>query len=328
MTVIIPLAGYGTHLRPLSFSIPKPLLLCAGDTVLGWIFKSIERLSPSKIVLVLGYKGDLIRGWVNKHYADLPVRFIVQEEAKGLGHAVWKAGEEILGDGDVLIYLGDTIFNVDWDVIEGGRENFIGVKEVSDPERFGIAEIEGDKIIDLVEKPKKPSSNLAVVGLYYIKKWKFLYPHLNNLIKEGMKTNDEYQLTDALKLMLERENLELKTFFIKGWYDCGRIDTLLKTNADFLKGPPDWYSYKDKIQNFSYISKSAKVQDSSIGHFVTVGENSLIEKSNIENSIIGNAVKIVNSDIFDSVIGEGAKIVNASGKFIVGSNSVIYGKES
>jgi len=327
MTVIIPLAGYGTRLRPLSFSIPKPLLLCAGDTVLGWILKSIGTLSPSEIVLVVGYKGCLIRDWVNKYYADLPVRFVVQEEAKGLGHAVWKAGEEIPPDGDVLIYLGDTIFDVDWDVIEGDRENFIGVKEVSDPERFGIAEIEGDKIIDLVEKPKKPSSNLAVVGLYYIKKWKFLYSHLNNLIKEGMKTNDEYQLTDALKLMLEREAIELKTLSIKGWYDCGEIDALLKTNAGLLKDPPDWFNFKDQIQNFSYISSSSRLEDANLGHFVTVGENSLIEKSSIENSIIGNAVKIVNSDISDSVIGDGAEIVNAKGKFIVGSNSVIYGKE-
>ena len=95
MTIIIPLAGYGTRLRPLTFSTPKPLLLCAGDTILGWIFKSISKLSPSSIILIVGYHGEIIRDWVGTHYRDLPVEWVLQEEAKGLGHAVWKAGEVV-----------------------------------------------------------------------------------------------------------------------------------------------------------------------------------------------------------------------------------------
>lgn len=328
MTVIIPLAGYGTRLRPLSFSIPKPLLLCAGDTVLSWIFKSITNLSPSEIILVIGYKGNLIRRWVKNNYENLPVRWIEQVEQKGLGHAVWEAGKYISPDSDVLIYLGDTIFDIEWEIIKKGRENFIGVKEVRNPERFGVAEINEDRIVDLVEKPENPSSNLAVVGFYYIKKWASLYRQLNSLIEEDMKTKDEYQLTDALKLMIEREVVELKTLPVKRWHDCGKIDTLLQSNAELLKEPPKWFDFKDKIKNFSYISDSSNLKDTELGDFVTIGENSLIEKSIIRNSIIGNSVKIINSDIFDSVIGNDVEIINASGRFLVGSNSVIHGKES
>ena len=161
MTVVIPLGGYGTRLRPLTFSVPKPLLLCGGDTVLGCIFKSITSLNPLEIILVVGYKGDVIKKWVDEHYSNLPVKWVVQEEPKGLGHAVWKAGEVVLPESDVLIYLGDSIFDLDWDLIKEGKYNFVAVKEVPDPQRFGVAEIEDDKIVDLVEKPGSPSSNSA-----------------------------------------------------------------------------------------------------------------------------------------------------------------------
>jgi glucose-1-phosphate thymidylyltransferase len=328
MTIIIPLGGYGTRLRPLTYSVPKPLLLCAGDTVLGWIFKSVSKLNPSEIILIVGYKGDVIENWVSEHYSDLPVKYVVQEEARGLGHAVWKAGEVVLPESDVLIYLGDSIFDLDWEIVKGGKDNFIGVKEVDDPRRFGVAEVEDDNIVGLVEKPQEPSSNLAVVGLYYIKKWDLLYKQLNFLIRKDMRTKNEYQLTDALSLMLEKEDVILKTLPVKGWYDCGKTDALLRTNATLLKDPPDWIDFKEYIIDFTYISDSSDLKDTELGHFVTVGENSLIEKTIIKNSIIGNAVKIVNSDIYDSIIGDESEVENVRGKFIVGSNSQVRGKES
>ncbi len=327
MTVIIPLAGYGIRLRPLSFSIPKALLLCGGDTVLGWILESIDSLSPSEIVLVIGYKGDVIRDWVREHYGNLPIKWVVQEEAKGLGHAVWMAKEVVSPESEVLIYLGDSIFDLEWDIIKQGKDNFIAVREVEDPKRFGIVKLKGDVILDLEEKPKKPSSNLAAVGLYYIEKWDLLYQHLNYLIEKDIKTKGEYQLTDAFKLMLEKGNIELKKLTVKRWYDCGNINSLLRTNAAILKDCPKWSKNKKQIKNLSYTNNSSILKNSNVGPFVAVGENSLIEKSSIKNSIIGNGAKIVNSDIFDSVVGDNVEIVNATGKFIVGSNSLIKGKE-
>jgi glucose-1-phosphate thymidylyltransferase len=328
MKVVIPLAGYGTRLRPLTFSIPKPLLLCAGNTVLGWIFESIISLSPSEIILIVGYKKNAIKNWVQEYYSDLPVKWVVQGNAQGLGHAVWKAGGLIAPGSDVLIYLGDSIFDLDWEIVKRGETNLVGVKEVVNPQRFGVAEVEGHRIVDLIEKPDEPSSNLAVVGLYYIKKWDFLYRQLNFLVEKGIKTKNEYQLTDALKLMLERENVDLKTLPIRSWYDCGKTDTLLKTNAELLKNPPDWINFKDRIKNFSCVCDSSDLRDTDLGPFVTIGEHSSIEKSSISNSIIGNNVKIVNSHIYDSIIGDETEIANGRGKFIVGFNSVVLEKES
>jgi glucose-1-phosphate thymidylyltransferase len=327
MTVIIPLAGYGIRLRPLSFSTPKPLLLCGGNTILGWILESIQALSPSEIVMVIGYKGDVIRDWVREHYGNLPFKWVVQEEAKGLGHAVWVAKEAVSPESEVLIYLGDSIFDLEWNIIKEGKDNLIAVSEAEDPERFGIVKTNGDKIVDLEEKPEKPSSNLALVGLYYIRKWGLLCRHLDYLVQKDIKTKGELQLTDAFKLMLEKEAVELKRLPIKRWYDCGNISSLLETNAAILKGYPAWARNRKNIKNFSYICDSSILKNSTVGPSVTVGENSLIEKSSIKNSIIGNEVKIVNSNIFDSVVGDGSEIINVKGKFIVGSNSLITEKE-
>jgi glucose-1-phosphate thymidylyltransferase len=328
MTVVIPLAGYGTRLRPLTYSIPKPLLLCGGDTVLGWIFKSINSLPFSEIVLMVGYRGDAIKSWVGEYYADLPVKWVSQDEPLGLGHAIWRAGEAISSEDDALIYLGDSIFDLDWSIIEEGKSNFVGVQQVDNPRRFGVAKVDGDRVVDLIEKPERPSSNLAVVGLYYIKKWDFLYSQLNFMMKKGIKTKNEYQLTDALKLMLEKEHIEIKTLPVRLWYDCGKTDALLQTNAGLLKNPPCWIDFKDRIKNFSYVCDSSELKNTDLGSFVTVGENSFIEKSSISNSIIGNNVKIFNSHIYDSIIGDETEIVNGEGKFIVGFNSVVLEKES
>jgi glucose-1-phosphate thymidylyltransferase len=327
MTVIIPLAGYGIRLRPLSFSIPKPLLLCGGNTVLGWILESIQALSPIEIVMVIGYRGDIIRDWVSENFENLPVKWVVQEEAKGLGHAVWMAKEVVSSGSEVLIYLGDSIFDLEWNILKEGKENLIAVREVKDPKRFGIVKVKGDTIIDLEEKPEKPSSNLAVVGLYYVKKWELLYRSLDYLIRKDIKTRGELQLTDAFKLMLDKESVELKRLPIKKWYDCGNISSLLETNAAILKDCPDWFKGKKNVKNFSYISNSSILKNSSVGPSVTVGTNSLIEKSSIKNSIIGNEVKIINSDIFDSVVGDYTEIANVKGRIIVGSNSLITEKE-
>ncbi|MEO0294002.1 MAG: sugar phosphate nucleotidyltransferase [candidate division WOR-3 bacterium] len=327
MTVIIPVAGRGIRLRPISFNTPKALIPCGGRTVLGWIFKSISELSPDRIILVVGYKDELIKEWVKNNYKKLPIEWVTQEEPKGLAHAIWKVGKLIPFEEDVLIYLGDSIFDFDWKGIKKEEENFVGVKEVEDPRRFGIVEVEGDFIVNLEEKPETPSSSLAVAGIYYIKKWELLYKYLNIVIEKSMKTKGEYQLTDALKLMITKGKIKIKKFPVKKWYDCGSIPGLLQTNMEILKDYPSWFENEERIENFSYISPSSLVKDSIIGPFVTLGENSVIERSTVKNSIIGNRVRISNSDIFDSIIGDDTVIVNIKGKIISSSNSIIAGKE-
>ena len=173
MTVTIPLAGYGKHLGTFTYETLKPILKVAGETVIGLIFKSLSLLNISRFVFVVGYKDNETKEWINKNYTNINIKWVIQKDKKGLGHSVWLAGKNICEDEDVLIYLWDTIFDVKWDKIYYRDKNLIADKEVKNPNRFGIVKLQNGKIIDFIEKPENPPSNLAIIGLYYIKRWNF-----------------------------------------------------------------------------------------------------------------------------------------------------------
>lgn len=327
MTVIIPLAGYGKRLRPFTYETPKPLLQVAGDTVIGWIFKSLSLLDISRFVLVVGYKGDEIKEWVNKNYSELDIEWVIQKNTKGLGHAVWLAGKDICEDEDVLIYLGDTIFDVKWDKIDYRNKNLIAVKEVKNPNRFGIVKLHNGKIIDVVEKPENPPSNLAIVGLYYVNKWGIFFRYLDEIINENIKTKDEYQLTDGFKMVLKEENILLEPFSIENWFDCGTKESFIETNSHLLKKCEISKFNEDWIKNPCYINNNSMINKSIIGPNVSIGSDSIIENSYIENSIIWNNVHIKNSFIKDSIIGDRVVVDDLKGTFYLASDSIIFGKE-
>src|SRR5207249_3616971 len=161
--------------------------------------------------------------------AHLHVDYVEQAERLGLGHAVSLAGP-FAADAPLLIVLGDTIFEAD---IRGALErgqNTIGVKEVPDPRRFGIVETNGHgRVTRLVEKPDHPTSNLAITGIYAFTRGRPLFDALAELQHKGLRTRGEFQLTDAMQLLVERGEV-LTTFPVEGWYDCGKTETLLETN--------------------------------------------------------------------------------------------------
>lgn len=327
MTVIVPLAGYGTRLRPFTYETPKPLLWVAGDTVLGWIFRSLSSLRISKIILIIGYKGEEIKEWVNENYPELNIKWILQKETRGLGHAIWLAGKEVPMTEDVLIYLGDTVFDVDWNKIDKKGKNFVAIKEVSDPNRFGVVEIENGEIIDVIEKPDDPSSNLALVGLYYINEWRNLFPCLDKIIQKDIKTAGEYQLTDSFRIMLEKEDLVVEPLYVKGWFDCGTKEKLLETNALLLENYQPEKVHAEWIIGPCYIQDLAGIKNSIIGPYVSIGSGSVVENSQVVNSIICSEVSILNSHIYDSIIGNRVEITDSNGIFHLAADSVIVGKE-
>ncbi|MBP2680869.1 MAG: nucleotidyl transferase, partial [Candidatus Krumholzibacteriota bacterium] len=169
MKAIIPAAGIGTRLRPHTHSLPKALLFVAGRPIISHILEDVRRIGASSVVLIVGYKGDLIREYVEREYKDLNADFVVQEERLGIGHAV-DLTRSVADTGEpALIILGDTILRTDLEKVVASRTNVLGVKEVDDPRRFGVCEVRGKKILKLVEKPERPPSNLALVGLYYLR---------------------------------------------------------------------------------------------------------------------------------------------------------------
>ena len=227
MRAIIPVAGVGSRLRPHTYTVPKVLLNVGGKPIIGHIMDRVIDNGFDEATIIIGYLGEKIKEYILNHYS-IKVDFVEQEERLGLGHAIYLSRHTISRD-PILIILGDTVFDVDLKSLVASEHSVLGVKEVEDPRRFGVAELDNGFISKLVEKPEDPKSKLAVVGIYFIRKPQVLVDCLKEMIKQNVRTKGEFQLTDALQLMIERGE-RMKPFTVNGWYDCGKPETLLETN--------------------------------------------------------------------------------------------------
>lgn len=324
MNIIIPAAGEGVRLRPHTHTIPKPLIKVAGKPILGHIIDSVISLKPESICIVIGHHGSKIEEFIRKDYDNIIDKFVFvhQEKRKGLGHAIYVSFEKILKDSDVLILLGDTIFDVDFKEIIKEKKNIIAVAETEEPQRFGIVEIENTRVKNLIEKPSKPPSNLAIVGIYYFLDGLKLYNALKKLIAENIKTKNEYQLTDGMRLLLNTEEIYIKK--INGWYDCGKINTLLETNKFILNKTNKYNSYENTvIIPPVYIPSDVKISNSIIGPYVSCGSSVIIKNSIIKNSIINDGGIVENVLLSDSIIGVDAAIIENFKVVNIGDSSII-----
>ncbi|MCX7937555.1 MAG: sugar phosphate nucleotidyltransferase [Bacteroidota bacterium] len=311
MHAVIPVAGYGTRLRPHTYTIPKVLLNVAGKPILAHILDALIRHQIERVTIVIGHMGEQIQQYVRMHYSQLTCDFVVQHEPLGLGHAIWCARTSF-GTEPVFIILGDTIFDADLTALLQIPTSAIGIKAVDDPRRFGVVEVSGGMVVRLIEKPSEPPSNLAIVGLYVIRNTPLLLECLEHLIMRHTTTKGEFQLTDALQCMVEHGE-QIAAFPVEGWYDCGKPETLLETNRFLLArntqavAPP----CDSVVLPPSYVAPTAIVERSVIGPYATVGEGAIIRDSRIQNSIVGAGASVIAAVLDGSLIGNNA-IVNGS----------------
>ncbi len=202
MRAIIPVAGIGSRLKPHTYSTPKVLLNVGGKPILGHILDKLSAEGIKKATFVIGHLGDMIKDYVNTNYSSFKSDFVEQEEMLGLGHAIYTALPTV-DDKEIFIILGDTIFDVNLKDVFKNKKSALGVKEVEDPRRFGVAVTENGIIKKVVEKPQQLVSNLALVGLYYFSNSEILSRKLKELVDKNIRTKNEYQLTDAIQLMIE-----------------------------------------------------------------------------------------------------------------------------
>jgi glucose-1-phosphate thymidylyltransferase len=321
MKAIIPVAGVGSRLRPHTYTLPKVLLNVAGKPIIGHIIDKIIEEGFNEAVIVVGYLGDMIQEYLTKNY-DIKFTFIEQEERLGLGHAIWITREHI-GTEPMLIILGDTIFEVDMKDVLRREHSSLGVKAVDDPRRFGVAEMRDGFISKLIEKPEKPTSNLAVVGLYYIKRPQLLVECLNREIAENIRTKGEYQLTDALQMMIDGGE-KFSTFPVDGWYDCGKPETLLSTNQKLLKSKSKHREIFGCVINPPvYIADDADIQNSVIGPYATIASKAVVKNSVIENSIIGEETQVLSMLLNESIIGNNAFVKGKARRVNIGDSSEV-----
>jgi glucose-1-phosphate thymidylyltransferase len=322
MKAIIPVAGAGTRLRPHTHSTPKVLIELAGKPIIGHILAQLEGLPIDEVIMVVGQKGEMIKDYVDAHY-KIRTSFIVQEEAKGLGDAIHLA-KAAVGRDPALIILGDTIFKADFGSLLDRPTSLIGVKEVEDPRRFGVVETEGKRIVRLVEKPEHPESKLAIVGIYLIRETAGLFQAIETLYHRKLRTKGEYQLTDALQVMLE-QGTEMETFPVDGWFDCGKPETLLETNRSLLEmggfKAPDFPG--SVVIPPVFIDPTAKVEHSIIGPHVSVAAGSHIKQTMVSNSIIGSKVLVEKAMLQGSLLGDNATVRGKLCRLNVGDDSEV-----
>ena len=295
MKAIIPVAGYGTRLKPHTERYQKTLLPIAGKPALDFILEPLFDTGITNITFIVGH----LKGQVIKHMEkyDGNFSFIEQKDRLGLGHAVLTGLEN--DDEPVLVQLGDTIFNLDYFEFMDSQVNVIGVDEVDDPSRFGIVDVKDDKVINFYEKHPNPPSNLAISGLYYFTNERKLKSAIEELVKHDIKTNNEYQITDALQIMVKQSE-EFSVFPTPNYYDVGVPESFLYSNRKLLTT-----NHKDfpssKIIEPVFIGDNCKVENSIIGPYVTIMNNCDIYNSKIEDSIILEGSSITDGQIISKI---------------------------
>lgn len=326
MKAIIPVAGIGSRLRPHTHTQPKALVPVAGKPILGHIIDSITEVGITEFVFVIGYLGDKIQSYVTETYPQLNKSFVVQAQKEGIGHAIWTAKELINEQDEVIIVLGDTIFDVNLKEVISLPYSAVGLKKVEDPRNFGVVEMDEEGYITkLVEKPNIPKSNMAMVGIYKIKEAKALMNALNHLIENDARTHNEFQLTDALMHMVN-EGIKIKSFKVDEWYDCGKKEILLATNAMLLSRMKniDTPQFQNTIiiQPVS-IPASCRIQNSIIGPNVSIGENTYVDHSILKNSIIGSYSQLEDVVLRDSLVGSDASLKGLTQSLNLGDSTEI-----
>jgi len=318
---LLPVAGVGTRLRPHTHTRPKALVHVAGKPVLGHILDRLLPLGIDEVILIVGPGGDQIRAYVEANY-PFKVTAVPQEQRLGLGHAVYTGREAVGGDGPLLIVLGDTIFQADLTQVVGGHESALGVRRVPNPSQFGIVEMEGDRIVRLVEKPETPPSDLAIVGLYYITDTALLFRSLQHIIDQDIRVKGEYQLTDALQLMLDA-GAPMGIFTVEEWWDCGNPMSLLAANRDLLdlqgaSTPPIEGSV---IIPPVSIASSARVEGCIIGPHVSIAADAIVRNSVVRNTIINEGARVDSLLLESSLIGAHAEAAGGFHRLNVGDFS-------
>lgn len=326
MHAIIPVAGFGTRLRPHTYSQPKVLLNVAGRPIIAHILDRIIAAGVTSVTIIVGYMGEAVESFVRNEYPELPANFVEQTELCGLGHAIWVARESIPTDGAPLfIVLGDTIFDADLLSVFNMPTSAIGVFHVDDPRRFGVVESEGGYVTRLVEKPEHPKTNLMIAGLYFFRKPALLKKSLEELVAKDIRTRNEYQLTDALQLMVDGGE-QFATFPLTGWYDCGKPETLLETNRHLLEQQAERPAHdviRSAIIEPVFIAESAEISDSVVGPFATIGPGVQIKSSIIRDSIIGEGAIVEASLLEATLIGNNAQLRGQFSRINIGDSSVI-----
>src|SRR5512138_2880554 len=239
LKIIIPMAGWGTRMRPHTWSKHKPLVGVAGRTALDYLLDMFKTVPPSMLMEFIFIVGPnlgerQIPPFIEEHYPKIKARYVLQTEMKGQSHALFLAKEHLTGP--MIMCFSDTLIETDLSFLDREQSDGVAwVKAVPDPRRFGVADVDADGWVKrLIEKPQDIQNNLALVGCYYFRRAEDLISAIDEQIKRDVRLKEEYFLVDAINIMLER-GARLRVSKVETWLDTGTIDSTLETNRYLLE---------------------------------------------------------------------------------------------
>ena len=324
MQVIIPLAGKGSRLRPHTHTVPKPMLKVAGRPVIDWVMDRLAGLNVTELIFITGHLKEQVEAYATGRYG-IPCRYIEQKVQDGTAGAINLARPHVTGP--VLIIFVDTVFEADLTLINrSSADGIIWAKEVEDYQRFGVVVTDAQGYMTrIVEKPKEPISKLANIGLYYIKDVDALWQGIDHTLASPANRG-EYFLTDAFQWMIERGR-KILTAEVGGWYDCGKLDTLLATNQILLEqgaaGAPTLEGVT--IRHPVLVENGVRVVRSTIGPNVSIEKGSVITDSEISHTIVGARCTVAGSRLSHSMLGADVVVKNIRGTVSLGDHSEMLG---
>ena len=331
MNLIIPMAGRGSRLRPHTLTVPKPLLPIAGKAMVQRLAEDFAASLPEKIeeiAFVVGDFGKEVEDQLCRIAQGLGARCRIYQQDKplGVGHALYCARESMAGR--CLIAFSETLFKAVF-AFDPTEDGIIWVKQVPDPSSFGVVTVNEDNVINgFVEKSPVFISDMAIVGIYYIREGEKLRDELAHMLDNNIKDKGEFQLTTALE-HLRQKGFRFRSAPIEEWLDCGNKDNVLATNSRMLEIKQHEETLIDEsaeiLQSIIIppcsIGPGAVIRHSVVGPYVSLGSNSELHRSVISSSIVQNETVIHNANLVNSLIGNSVDYSGAASEINLGDYS-------
>jgi len=332
MKAVIPVAGKGTRLRPHTHHTPKPLLRVAGKPVLAYILDDLVELGVEEVVFIVGHLREAIETWIDEEYPRLTGHYVLQEIQDGTAGAIGLAEPYV--DEDVLIIFADAVLEVDYGLIktlDEGDGAIIWAKEVEDYQRYGVIVTNDDgTMARIVEKPSQPISRLANIGLYYVREHELLFEGVRHTLNSEPGPSGEFYLTDAFQYMVDHGS-RIVTAPVAGWWDAGKPETLLETNAHLLEAGRGGVSPRATVDGAELvepvrIEAKAEVRGGRLGPNVTVEAGAKVHDSELRDTVVGSKAELVAVRLHDSIVGSRSRLERLEGSVSLADHSVVSGE--
>lgn len=324
MKLVIPLAGFGSRMRPHTWTKPKPLINVAGKPFLGHLLDKFAVLDIQEVVVIYGWLGEQIVDYLAKEYPRLKTQFVEQTELKGQSHALWLAREHLHGDG-VVVFV-DTFFVTDLSVLKAPRGDGIAfIKEVEDPRRFGVVELDDEGYVTrFIEKPTSLDNKKVVIGFYWVRDLERMVRCIEKQMAAGKMFKGEYFLTDTFQVMIG-DGAKFTIEAVDVWQDTGKPETTLRTNRYLLDHGFDNSSAvkasRGVIVPPVHIAPDAVIEDAVVGPYANICSGAVVRSAIVRNSIVDAEALVEDVFLEGSLIGEKSQVRGQPTRLNIGHSS-------